>query len=140
MTENQAASHNAKLKFLTRDLILRALDLPTEPVEVPEWGGTVMIRSMTGAERDAFESSMLTEKEGESRIAKMQNLRARFCASVIVAEDGVTSLFTPDDVAELGKKSAKALNRVFEAGRKLSGFTDSDVKELEGKSSRDQKG
>jgi hypothetical protein len=120
-------------KFLTRDLILKALDLPTQEVEVPEWGGVVMIRAMTGAERDAFEASMLVEKEGDDRRERMINVRARLCASVIVAEDGVTALFTTDDVKQLGGKSAKALNRVFEAARKLSGFTDTDVKELEGK-------
>lgn len=122
-----------KKSYLTRALILKALDLPTQEVEVPEWGGTVLIRAMTGAERDAFEASMIVEKEGDDRRARMINVRARLCASVIVGEDGVTSIFTPADVAELGGKSAKALNRVFEAARKLSGFTEEDVKELEGK-------
>lgn len=138
MSENQPAP--APKKFLTRELILRALDLPTEDVDVPEWGGVVKIRTLTGAERDAFEASMMTEKESESRRERMINIRARLCASAIVGEDGVTALFTQADVEELGKKSSKALNRVFEAARKLSGFTDGDVKELEGKSSRDRKG
>jgi hypothetical protein len=118
--------------FLTRDLILAALDLPTKDVEVPEWGGTVKVRALTGAERDKFEASMITEAN-ESRGDKLMNLRARMCAMTIVGEDGKSSLFTDKDVEALGRKSARALNRVFEAARELSGFTDKDVEELEGK-------
>lgn len=121
----------ANVSLLTRDLILAAMNLPTKDVSVPEWGGTVRIRAMTGEERDSFEASMVTE-EGEDRKAKFTNLRARFCAKIIVGENGRTPLFTEKDVEALGKLSAAALNRVFEAGRKLSGFTDKDVKELEG--------
>jgi hypothetical protein len=41
---------------LTRDSILNAKDLKKELVKVPEWGGEVYVRCMTGSERDAFES------------------------------------------------------------------------------------
>lgn len=119
------------MKLLTRDLILAALDLPTKDVEVPEWGGAVKVRALTGAERDSFEASMLVET-GEHRGDKLKNLRARMCAMTIVGEDGHTSLFTEKDVEALGKKSARALNRVFDAARELSGFTDKDVEQLEG--------
>lgn len=118
-------------KYLTRELILGVLDLPTKDVEVPEWGGVVRVRAMTGAERDKFEADMLTEK-GEAKRDKFINVRAKLCAQVIVGDDGVTSLFTEKDVEALGKKSARALSRVFDAARALSGFTEEDVKELEG--------
>jgi hypothetical protein len=118
-------------KLLTRDLILAAMDLPTKDVEVPEWGGTVRVRAMTGAERDLFETTLVADK-GEDRKTKFINLRARFCSLVVVGEDSRTPLFTEKDMEALGKKSARALNRVFEAGRELSGFSDKDVKELEG--------
>ena len=121
----------APRKLLTRDLILAVLDLPTRDVEVPEWGGTVRVRSMTGAERDRFEADMLTEK-GEARRDRFVNVRAKLCSQVIVGEDGISSLFTEKDIEALGKKSAKALSRVFDAARQLSGFTEEDVKELEG--------
>ncbi len=37
---------------LTGEEILGADDLPTEVVPVPEWDGTVIVRTLTGAERD----------------------------------------------------------------------------------------
>ena len=117
-------------KILTKDLILSALDLPTKDVDVAEWGGTVRVRAMTGAERDKFEASMLTE-QGESRGDKLLNLRARLCALTMVGEDGITPLFTAGDVEALGKKSSRALNAVFNAARELSGFTEKDVEEME---------
>ena len=45
---------------LTKDQILEANDLQSESVTVPEWGGDVLVRTMTGADRDAFEASMIT--------------------------------------------------------------------------------
>lgn len=119
-------------KYLTAELILAALDLPTKDVEVPEWGGTVKVRALTGAERDRFEASMITEKD-ETRGEKLVNLRARMCAMTIVGEDGRTPVFSDKQVEKLGEKNARALNRVFEVARELSGFTDKDVAELEGK-------
>ncbi len=44
--------------LLTKDDILGADDLATEDVEVPEWGGCVRVRALTGTERDAFEAAM----------------------------------------------------------------------------------
>ncbi len=38
-------------------------DLPRETVSVPEWGGEVLVRTMSGTDRDAFEASLL-EKDG----------------------------------------------------------------------------
>jgi hypothetical protein len=40
--------------LLSRDAILNAQDTVTEDVSVPEWGGTVRVRSMTIAERMEF--------------------------------------------------------------------------------------
>jgi hypothetical protein len=130
MREVHDVQEKQKSRFLTKSLILQALDLPTKDIEVPEWGGVVRVRSLTGAERDEFETTMVTEK-GESRIDKMLNIRARFCQLVMVGEDNVTPLFSKDEVDALSRKSAKVLNRIFDEARVLSGFTEKDVKELE---------
>ena len=47
------------MKLLSRDEILAASDLTKELVEVPEWGGSVYVRAMTGTERDSYEESVL---------------------------------------------------------------------------------
>lgn len=115
---------------LTREAILGIRDLQTEEVHVPEWGGTVLVRGLTGAERDEFEASVL-ERRGKSRELNLVNLRAKLVARCVVDESGAR-LFLEDDVAVLGTKSAAALQRVFEACQRLSGMSEADVEELTG--------
>lgn len=116
------------MAFLSRDAILQADDRPTEEVAVPEWGGTVLVRGMSGKERDDFEAGWL-DKKGQFKM--YGNFRASLAAACLVDKDG-NQLFAPKDVAELGQKSAAALDRVAETARHLSGVSESDVEELEG--------
>ncbi len=115
-------------KLLGRDEILQAKDLKTERVSVPEWGGDVLVRSMTGAERDAFEASIL-EKRGSDYDVNMRNLRAKLAAWTIVDEEG-SRLFSEDDIKALSEKSAGALQRVFNVASRLSAIGPEDVEEL----------
>lgn len=113
---------------LTRDAILAAPDLPLEVVEVPEWGGSILVRGMTGTERDAFERESIARK-GKSVEVNLENLRARLLARTIVDDNG-SRLFTDSDIALLGSKSAAALDRVFAAAQRLSGIGQDDVEDL----------
>jgi len=112
--------------MLNKDEILKADDLKTETVSVPEWGGDVSIRTITGAERDSYEAGII----GSGKKKNLQNLRAKLCAKCLVDEDG-TRLFSDAEILALGGKSAKPLDRIFDAAQKLNGFTDADVEELE---------
>ncbi len=118
---------------LSKDQILGADDLPREEVRVPEWGGSVWVRSMTGMERDAFESSMLEEKDGKSRATNMRNIRARMAVLCCVDENG-DRLFSHSDEKAVGGKSAAALERIFTVAQRLNGLTNDDVEELAGNS------
>lgn len=115
--------------LLGRDAILTASDLPSVDVEVPEWGGTVRVRMLTGGERDAFEASTLTRK-GKTFETNLVNMRARLVALTTVDESGAR-LFSEADVAALATKSAAALNRVFMAAQKLNGLTEEAAAEAE---------
>jgi hypothetical protein len=115
-------------KYLTKQQILDAQDLETKEVEVPEWGGTVLVKTMTGVERDAFESSVVKGK-GKNTTVNMANIRAKLVAASIVDQDG-QRLFDDQDVQALGKKSAAALDRVFGVAQKLSKISQDDVEEL----------
>jgi hypothetical protein len=121
-----------KKKVLTRDEILKAQDLRTEEVYVPEWGGTVIVKSLTGTERDLFEDSVISSGRRD-----FKGVRARLAALSIVDENG-KRLFTFEEAEKLGEKSARALDRVFAVAQRLSGFTRKDMEELEGKSSSGQ--
>lgn len=119
---------------LGREQILDADDLPMELVEVPEWKGAVWVRTLGGTERDHFEASLLpkTDKRGQrtqSHNDALTNIRARLFA-LVVCNDAGEPLFTPRDVMPLGRKSAKALDRVFEVAQRLSGFSDEDIEDL----------
>ena len=114
--------------MLTRDRILGAPDLKAEEVFVPEWSDSVLVRGMTGAERDRFESSFLG-KDGKLAPGSMQNLRALMARMCCVDEQG-KHIFTDADVVELGKKSASALQRIFEVAQRLSGLSSRAIEEL----------
>ena len=45
---------------LTKNAIVAAVDLTKERADVPEWGGYVFISSMTGTDRDAWESEIIS--------------------------------------------------------------------------------
>jgi len=119
-----------KLKALSRDDILGADDLPMESVDVPEWGGMVFVRTLNGAERDAFGVSCIA-KQGQKEGQELLGVRARLVT--LTACDGKgTRLFTRADEEKVGKKSGTVLARIFDVSAKLNGISDDDVEELAG--------
>jgi hypothetical protein len=117
------------MALLNRDQILGANDLVTRDVDVPEWGGTVRIRMLTGEERDRFEASTVIVKNGQQKM-NVENLRARLIALCVVDENGKLEFGSGADVRLLGKKSSPALQRVFNACQELNLVTDEDIEEL----------
>ena len=128
--------------FLNKQSILQANDLPIEDVEVPEWGGTVRVKTLTGAERDAFED-FITQRSGKKSKITTQDARARLVARTVVDEQG-NLMFTPDkyeirrgkrtyvpgDIPALTKKSAAALDRIFSVAMQLCGMKQEDIEDL----------
>lgn len=114
--------------LLTREAILAAEDRTYEEVECPEWGGAVRLRSMTGAQRDRYEQSLI-EQRGNNRTANLLNARAKLIVFCAVGADD-QPLFSEADVRELGRKNAKPLDRLFDACRRLAGLSESDVEKL----------
>ena len=103
------------MNILSKDAILAADDLPRETVIIPEWGGEVLVRTMSGTDRDTFEASLL-EKDG-----RMENVRARLVALTLCDSQG-DRLFDDSEIAALGRKSARALDRVFSVAQRLNGI------------------
>lgn len=125
------------MTYLSRDDILKAPDLITEDVEVPEWGGTVRVKALTGAERDRLESSVISSRPGGQR--NLNNIRARMVALAVVDADGKT-IFQAGDIEALGEKSAAALDRVFGVAQRLAGMSEKDIEELTGNFTAGQNG
>lgn len=118
------------MALLSRETILQAQDLPMERVPVPEWGGEVIVRGLTAAERDQFEQSIV-ETRGKNTKVNLRNIRAKLVVLCCVDEQG-NRIFCDEDAEVLGRKSAVALNRVFEVAQRLSGLRPEDVEELAG--------
>ncbi len=117
------------MSLLSKDAILGADDRRTVDVEVPEWGGTVRVRALSGAERDAYEIALAGVRPDGSRRPNLVNVRARLVAMACVDESG-SRLFTDADVEALGAKSGTAMQRVFDTAQRLAGLSDADVEEL----------
>lgn len=103
---------------LSRDEILAVNDCRTVEVQVPEWGGSVLVRVMSGRDRDRFEFMVQKDKDAGKSI---DNFRAKFCASIVCDEQG-KALFSEADIEALGNKSAAALDRILTRGLELAGM------------------
>ena len=112
---------------LTKDAILSAQDLKTERVSVPEWGGEVSVRTMTGTERDEIEAETL-QSAGDIK-TRYHNLRSRVLVRVLVDDNG-KRLFGDDEIDALGGKSTASLDRLFAVAQRLNALTEQDVEAL----------
>lgn len=109
--------------MLNKQAIFDTQDLKTEEVAVPEWNGSVRVRTMTGTERDGWEASL---SPTGSKGVDLSNLRARLLVKCIVDEQG-ERIFTDEDADALGAKSAAALERVFAVAQRLNGLAGNAV-------------
>lgn len=125
----------APTEFLTRDVVIAVDDLATEVVEVPEWGGKVMVAELTGTDRDLYQLGLIQfSDDGKTTKLTLQDATARLVAMSVVDPETHERLFTDSDVEALGKKSSRALDRIYSVAQRLSALTDKDVEELVGNS------
>jgi len=113
------------------DQILEADDIETEAVEMGEftgWPGKVWIKGLEGTERDSYESSLRIFR-GDEAIPDLVNMRAKLVVRTLVEEDG-TRVFTDEEDGIVGRKSAKALDKLFDVAARLSALSKADVEEL----------
>lgn len=90
-----------------------AAPIVSDPIAVPEWGGAVRVRVMSGAERDAFEVATVPP------LGSLRNVRARLVVAC-ACDDAGALLFQSGDVEAVGALDARALDRVFRAARELN--------------------
>lgn len=130
--------------MLTRDQIFAAQDIPPpEKVDVPEWGGDVYIRVMTGAERNAWDLSTITITGSGKQTKVTPNLkdsRAKLLVLTLCDETG-KRLFTDQDVAKSARRtppcwidclkrrsrSTASVTRISRASQKTDGPAGADL-------------
>jgi len=103
------------MALLSKAAILAAVDLQSEDVEVPEWGGTVRVAMMSGKARDEFFG-----RQGEDKVPYSQ-FAASVLVSTVIDEDG-NPVFDETDVAALRAKSQAAMDRVLAVSLRLNGI------------------
>jgi hypothetical protein len=119
---------------LSRQAILDAQDARvSDPIEVPEWGGSVRVRMMSGDERDSWEAWNASRKTEADPRGNYLGWRAALLVRTACDEKG-TLLFAPGDVAWLGKKSGEAMDRVVDVAIVLNKLGAAAAEELSGKS------
>jgi len=115
-------------KLLGRAEILGKQDRTYQDVNVPEWGGKVRVQSLTGTERDQWETAC-QEQRGKDKVFSTDKLREKLLSFCLVDAEG-KKLFSEGDIALLAEKNAAALTRLFDVARKLNAIGTQDVEEL----------
>jgi hypothetical protein len=112
--------------ILDKAAILAAADVVIEKVPVPEWatGAEVCVRNLRGWERDKFDQEV-------GGVEDKTHARAKLVAMALCDESGASLGFTDGDAIKLSGKSAKPLDRLFNAVCRLSGLGKQDVEDIE---------
>jgi hypothetical protein len=113
--------------ILTRDMILKSDDLAKEKVSVPEWGGSVYVRCLTGVEREQWEGIAIRARDAKN----YTKVRTSLLTMCLVDEKG-NRLFADQDVRDLGQKSAKAMDRLVDVALRISGISEGEIEKMEG--------
>lgn len=117
------------MALLTADQIFAADDRKYEVVPVPEWGGDVRLRTLSGKERDKFEST-LQQRKGNRVKDNMENFRARLVGLCAVDATGGPLFTNTQQINLLGDRSVAALQRLFDKCNEMNGFSEQDIEEL----------
>jgi superfamily I DNA/RNA helicase len=102
------------MSLLTREQLLNQDDRKTIEVKPPGWDGAVRLRTISAAEREAWEQRAREEIE-----------RGQFYADFLImcaVDENDRPLLTKDDAEMITRKSARALKFLFDEAQKLNGM------------------
>ena len=116
-------------KTLNKDLILKQDDLQLKGVDVPEWGGHIYVRGLTGTERAKWESYVVSvTKNGKPK--PNANLRESVLIYALCDASG-KRLFKDEDAHLLAEKNGAVIEKLFKIAADLSGLNDEDIEAAE---------
>jgi len=113
---------------LSKEQIIAVKDIKTKVVDVPEWGGSVIIREMSGKVREEFEMFVQERRSADDSL-NLRGMRTLVLSQTLVDEEG-NALFTKDDMSMLGEKNAAVIDRLFTVAMELNKIGDTQMKEL----------
>jgi hypothetical protein len=103
------------MKILNLEDIRSADDTGAVEVEIPEWGGAVYVRGLTGGERAEIEEQV-------QKNLSMRNLKIDLTLKCTLDADG-NRIFTKAEKSLLLNKSSTAIEKIFNKVFELSGLT-----------------
>lgn len=101
-----------------RETIFSANDILSEAVEIPEWGVTVEVRTMTAADRTTLQTNS-TSADGKVDMTKF--MPAVVIATVHDPETG-EPVFQQSDIPALLSKSGVVVERLAQKALQMSGM------------------
>jgi hypothetical protein len=104
---------NTTDKPLTKEAILAAKDIATQVVPVPEWGGSVTLKALSGKERDEFETFTFNRKDAKETKGYVADEIVAFGLSLAMIGPDGKRLFTPAEVTALNTKNGQVLRRLW---------------------------
>jgi len=117
------------MKNLTIQDILGIEDKKIEPLDIPEWEGTVYLRIMSAQERSELEDIFIKMKAN----AQTGKFRKEMLKRTLVDVTG-QHLISDDAVAtHVMKKNALVIESIFEKACEVNGFRERDVETLKKK-------
>lgn len=108
-------------RVLSRQEIIDAKDIDSQTIDVPEWGGSVVVRVMSAADRNRFEQSIVSIDKDGKRVPSMENFRCKVVCACLVDERGFP-LFGPDEIDDLAMKSSQVIERLADIALAMNGM------------------
>jgi len=113
------ASSTPVVVRLTRDQILATLNqpLPSEDVQVPEWGGTVRVKTLNLLERESIGDFLALLKNEEERGAALKSV---VIMATVVDEAGVRIFPDFKEYPKLLQAPGSLMERVWKVANRLN--------------------
>jgi hypothetical protein len=115
---------------LTREQILSNKSFRSKTIEIPEWGGEVRLKAMSGADREAMESVVSEDVGGKLQIKKGVSYMAEMLLRTWCDDDG-NLLFKPDEINLIQEKDSVILARIFKVAAEVNGLSGDEEKVIE---------
>jgi hypothetical protein len=112
--------------LLSKEDILAASEIPSEEVDVPEWGGKVKVRALLAGEYDKYQQKLFV-MNGDKVEQKFDEVTTALLCYAIVGGDN-KPLFTQKELKEL---PSRPLRKLYTVAQRLNGETIEAKDEIE---------
>jgi len=119
---------------MNREEFLACNDVVIEKVHIREIGADMHVRSLSAADKAAWEQQPWIEDPKSTTGVKLsrdrfRSARERLVELAVCNEDG-SRYFKDGDAAAIGRKNGKIVTQLYDVATRLSGITKEDVEEI----------